>query len=320
MPLPPSFYEASSSSPHLSGRYSSYAASRTAPLRDVIDLAYADLTDNFVQFSHNLLQLYSNFERGLSRISYYNHTLEESPNPFAQRRVRPEERGEESYRRELNERATRVQREAATRLSRQPLFFMDLINLNLDNIRGGESATNNAAPTLQEYNRGTRLCRYRDIQTRSNPMCPISHEMFSDDTEVLQLRGCGHVFMPSSIQPWLETHSTCPMCRHDIRMVSTRENNEPQPEPERQTRANVGESRPTTDDARETNETSNISQLMDYILQNSRTLSQVYTNILDASNNFADFSLDNVNENEVTFSYTIPSNTPIPPPQHDDID
>jgi hypothetical protein len=65
--------------------------------------------------------------------------------------------------------------------------------------------------------RATRLLRYSEIENPINDRCPISHELFLPDDEVLQIIPCGHVFNNSEINTWFNQNLHCPVCRHNIR-------------------------------------------------------------------------------------------------------
>jgi hypothetical protein len=46
--------------------------------------------------------------------------------------------------------------------------------------------------------------------------CPISLDEFDDGELVCQIRYCRHIFKRRNIMRWLETHTCCPVCRHDL--------------------------------------------------------------------------------------------------------
>ena len=46
--------------------------------------------------------------------------------------------------------------------------------------------------------------------------CPISLDEFADGELVCQIRHCRHIFKRRNIMRWLETHTCCPVCRHDL--------------------------------------------------------------------------------------------------------
>lgn len=46
--------------------------------------------------------------------------------------------------------------------------------------------------------------------------CPITHEEFQDGETVCQIRHCSHIFRRSALMRWFDTHTTCPVCRHEL--------------------------------------------------------------------------------------------------------
>ena len=51
--------------------------------------------------------------------------------------------------------------------------------------------------------------------------CPISLDEFEDGELVCQIRHCRHIFKRRNIMRWLETHTCCPVCRHDLENAIT---------------------------------------------------------------------------------------------------
>ena len=50
-----------------------------------------------------------------------------------------------------------------------------------------------------------------------NTECPITYAAFGATDRVTRIKRCGHVFQPLAIHRWLQTRSTCPMCRSNVR-------------------------------------------------------------------------------------------------------
>jgi hypothetical protein len=71
-------------------------------------------------------------------------------------------------------------------------------------------------PTDEQIRMSTREIIFENIENPFNTACPITHENFSNDDNVLQLR-CGHIFNTEAIRRWLRSNVTCPMCRFDLR-------------------------------------------------------------------------------------------------------
>jgi len=77
--------------------------------------------------------------------------------------------------------------------------------------------------TVEEIRRATTVLRYGDIVNPLNESCPISLERFTEDSNVIQLNYCGHLFNTNELNIWFENNVRCPVCRHDIRL--TRQSN-----------------------------------------------------------------------------------------------
>lgn len=75
----------------------------------------------------------------------------------------------------------------------------------------------NSPPTPAEIQAATRTIIYGEIENPINSECPISHETFENNDEVIQIRHCGHIFHRNGINQWFRTGYQCPVCRHDIR-------------------------------------------------------------------------------------------------------
>jgi len=72
-------------------------------------------------------------------------------------------------------------------------------------------------PSQQQLADGTINCSFSQIINPINTSCPISLEIFEENSNVTQIRGCGHIFSTNNIQSWFNSHSRCPVCRYDIR-------------------------------------------------------------------------------------------------------
>jgi hypothetical protein len=73
-------------------------------------------------------------------------------------------------------------------------------------------------PTNDQIGRATSNTVFGNIISPVNATCPISRDEFNDESEITMIRGCCHVFNRASLREWFANHSTCPMCRRDIRM------------------------------------------------------------------------------------------------------
>lgn len=72
-------------------------------------------------------------------------------------------------------------------------------------------------PSEEQITNGTRRLIFSSIDIPLNICCPITLERFENDTEVLQILGCRHIFNPTSLQRWFQNNVRCPICRYDIR-------------------------------------------------------------------------------------------------------
>jgi hypothetical protein len=79
---------------------------------------------------------------------------------------------------------------------------------------GGGGST---APTNEQIRQATMNTVFGNILSPVNATCPISRDEFNDDSEITMIRSCNHIFNRSSLREWFVNHSTCPMCRSDIR-------------------------------------------------------------------------------------------------------
>lgn len=75
------------------------------------------------------------------------------------------------------------------------------------------SVNNNIS--MNELEENTELITYQDSSS-NEIMCPITHEPFHSDTQVLRIKRCGHIFTPPAIRRWLLLNRICPVCRNDI--------------------------------------------------------------------------------------------------------
>ena len=84
--------------------------------------------------------------------------------------------------------------------------------------RSGVSGPGPGAPTNDQIGRATLNTVFSNILSPVNATCPISRDEFDDNSEITMIRGCNHVFNHVSLREWFVHHSTCPMCRCDIRL------------------------------------------------------------------------------------------------------
>lgn len=81
----------------------------------------------------------------------------------------------------------------------------------------GTTRSGAGAPTNDQINRATLNTVFSNITSPINATCPISRDEFTDDSQITMIRGCNHIFNRNSLREWFTSHSTCPLCRRDIR-------------------------------------------------------------------------------------------------------
>lgn len=86
-----------------------------------------------------------------------------------------------------------------------------------NNTNGAAFRSAHNAPTNEQINRATMNTVFSHILSPVNSICPISRDEFNDESQITMIRGCNHIFNRDSLREWFVNHSTCPMCRNDIR-------------------------------------------------------------------------------------------------------
>jgi hypothetical protein len=85
------------------------------------------------------------------------------------------------------------------------------------NTNGAAFRSAHNAPTNEQINRATMNTVFSHILSPVNSICPISRDEFNDESQITMIRGCNHIFNRDSLREWFVNHSTCPLCRNDIR-------------------------------------------------------------------------------------------------------
>lgn len=57
---------------------------------------------------------------------------------------------------------------------------------------------------------------YSDITNPLNTECPITHDTFLPNDQVIMINSCRHIFKKTSLVTWLIRNQTCPCCRSQI--------------------------------------------------------------------------------------------------------
>ena len=160
-------------------------------------------------------------------------------------------------------------------------------SINLENLINEFNNDVIVRPTNEEILRSTTRCQFCHIENPINNSCPISHTEFNNNTEVIMINYCKHIFLPDQILHWFQNNVRCPLCRYDIR--ENLNNNESELELNEQTQENELNSNNINNN--NTNNNTNNNNLLDrneQILRNTllNTFSQ-YFNQNDTSMNIA---------------------------------
>ena len=83
----------------------------------------------------------------------------------------------------------------------------------------GQLSPVRVTPTASQIERATERLTFRELPSEISryQSCPICHDTFTPDTEILRIRHCGHYFSRNAILTWFDMNCHCPICRHDIR-------------------------------------------------------------------------------------------------------
>ena len=72
----------------------------------------------------------------------------------------------------------------------------------------------------------TKLIPFCTIHNPKNEICPISQIHFEEIDCIMQINHCKHNFNPYSLFRWLDSNSTCPMCRYNLNSYSNEYNDD----------------------------------------------------------------------------------------------
>jgi len=80
-------------------------------------------------------------------------------------------------------------------------------------------------PTEEEIINAIEIVEYSESINGQN--CPITMENFNENSRITKITLCGHIFNENALRRWFRNHTTCPICRIDIRdNVNTVTNND----------------------------------------------------------------------------------------------
>ena len=190
--------------------------------------------------------------------------------------------------------------------TRRPLFDIGsviysiprtvLLNPNTEPVTLNRRRRRSGGLTISEIEENTEIMMYGSIPSNYilNTECPITRETFTPESVVLTLKQCKHCFVPFRMMTWLETHSTCPLCRANVIRVEV---------PETNTATNETTNTTTNTNTNNENDTNVETNNSDNI-----SISNIFNNLLQNSNNdFNNLSIDSVNDNSIMFSFDLPS-------------
>ena len=83
----------------------------------------------------------------------------------------------------------------------------------------GQLSPVRVTPSASQIARATERMTFSELPdgiTRYQT-CPICHDTFTPESEVIRIRHCGHYFSRDAIMTWFDMNCHCPICRHDIR-------------------------------------------------------------------------------------------------------
>ena len=100
-----------------------------------------------------------------------------------------------------------------------PFMMLNLLANAISTLDAGDGGA-----TEEEITQATRNTTFGEIENPCSGSCPITHEDFTQNSNVAVINQCGHIFMRDDLAQWLRRDGRCPMCRHDIR-VRERNNN-----------------------------------------------------------------------------------------------
>ena len=164
-----------------------------------------------------------------------------------------------------------------------PSLFANLYNTS-------HRRTTSEGLTIRQIEENTEITTFGSIPSNDilNTECPITRETFTPESVVLKLKICKHCFIPFRMMVWLETHSTCPLCRSVVVQTNI-------PETSERNLNDVG----VANDANDANDAN--------IVSNNTSISDIFRNIINSnSHDLNNLSIDNVNDNSIMFSFDLP--------------
>lgn len=206
-------------------RYRSNSASytsdfnRTNPRNISIDDYYNTLSSllssiNSSNYEYNLnYRLYQqNMQFALQELTYIRpYVFSMNRNNYREtpiyRHTQPNQNIFNSIRRHIN-----IPNDITARNNRELLYFF--LNPYVGQFNNTQTNRTGRLLTNDEINRTTQRLEYNF--NMSETRCPISLEDFSENEEIIQINGCGHIFKTTNLLSWLTREYTCPVCRFNL--------------------------------------------------------------------------------------------------------
>jgi hypothetical protein len=191
-----------------------------------------------------------------------------------------------------------------------------IIDPNNTGLRG---SAQNSGLSIQQVEENTEIINYDSIPTNEilNTECPISISPFTSSSVVLRLKRCRHCFVPFRMMAWLETHSTCPLCRISVVETIPETGTGTGAENVPQTATNNTNTLPSTSPDI-TNMLNNIrtnilngfnNRTAASVADSTATPSSIANNATQLLNQLSNLTIDNVNDNSIMFSFDMPANS-----------
>ena len=190
-----------------------------------------------------------------------------------------------------------------TRFNNNDNAFLYRYFVNTTPFNSNINGTTNNGLTNEQIEQNTTSNTYNNID---NPLsitqCPISHQEFDNNTNVIRINNCNHIFVRNSLLTWLTTHRTCPVCRCNIITNNNEESNQNNNDNNNQ---NNNENNETTNETNTQQNNRRINNIFAYYntpLNNTTNLNS--NNIDNELNNIAlDFLRDLTDNNSNIWNY-----------------
>ena len=88
-------------------------------------------------------------------------------------------------------------------------IFRDLLNTTTNSFFSSVPVV----PTQEQINTACEIINYSNDVNYNQSNCPISLTRFTPGQEIMRIRYCGHIFIPSHLRQWFSLNTRCPVCR-----------------------------------------------------------------------------------------------------------